>query len=67
MTPITVVKGNLELVKEGQKEVSKDLIETISNQVDGLYQLIHDKLYKNLDRMTVPTTDGLTPAEGTTW
>jgi PAS domain S-box-containing protein len=63
MTPLTIVKGNLELILRGKKEFSEDLIRALTKEVDGLEHLIHGELFVNIESMTVPTYDGFTPVD----
>jgi len=39
------------------------LIEILTREVDGIEELIHGKLYKNIELLTVPTSDGFTPVK----
>jgi signal transduction histidine kinase len=61
-TPLTVVKGNLELAMEGQKELSQELLQKLLTRLEEMKGLIERKLYENIDLLTVETTDGFTPA-----
>jgi len=60
-TPLTVVKGNLELIQRGIKEFSPDILSKMLVKLDDVGRLISGELYSNIERMTVETSDGYSP------
>jgi len=62
-TPLTIIKGNLELVNMGQKEMTPQLIGKLLRKADEMKRRISGELYRKIELMTVETTDGYTPAK----
>ena len=59
-TPLTIVNANLELVKQGIKELSPELIDKLIERLHEVIGLIDGELYSNIEMMTVETSDGFT-------
>ena len=62
-TPITVVKGNLELVRREIRELSPDLIDRLIERLEDMKVLINGGLYEKIGQMAVETSDGFTPVK----
>ncbi len=60
-TPLTIVRGNLEMLQLGISEMTPDLLALLLRNLDEINNLISGELYKNIDMMTVRTSDGFTP------
>jgi len=62
-TPLTVVMGNLTLMKEGITKPNPILLDKLLKRLNDMVSLITHELYDNIDLMTVETSDGFTPAK----
>jgi len=60
-TPLTIIKGNLELVRKGYKEMTPELLDKILERAEELHRLVTGELYEKIEQMTVETSDGFTP------
>jgi len=60
-TPLTVVRGNLELVKVGSKELTSEMCEKLIGRLNEMERLIRGELYEKIELLTVETSDGFTP------
>ena len=63
-TPVTIIKGNLELVRKGKKELTPELLDMLIRTAEELSDLVVGELYDNIEKMCVPTSDGFTPVDG---
>ena len=60
-TPLTIVKGNLELIRMRQRELHPEMLDKLIGLLTGMNKLITGELYENIELMTVETSDGFTP------
>ncbi len=61
-TPITIVQGNLELLKCRPDKLTSKQVDKLLGRLDEMKRLINGGLYENIDLMTVETSDGFRPA-----
>jgi len=62
-TPLTVIRGYMEMIQMGKRELTTDLLEKMMRKLNEMKRLVDGQLYDNIELMTVETSDGFTPAK----
>ena len=61
LTPLTVIRGNLELAKQCNKAITPEVLSILLGKVEEIQRRVNGQLHENINRMTVETSDGLNP------